>query len=319
MVLFQSIKKYYGDRLVLDIPHLSLAAGAMHIVIGPNGSGKTTLLRLIMGLEKPDSGAIEWKVRAPDMGYCFQKPFMFAGSVRKNVAFGLATNRNIRDEDSLEALMRQYGIAHLAGREAKRLSAGEMQRVALARTMARKPRLLLLDEPLANLEPDSVEAVEGLLRQMAADSTTIIMTTHLVGRAADLGGRILRLESGRLGPGEIQNVYRGHLVEAGDEIEFHLSAGPKMKVATTIRGAARIAISPHDVVLSTGPLDSSMRNSFQGTVAVLRGINGLVCATVDIGCKLESHITHASARDLGLSVGSTVFASFKASAVKVFQ
>lgn len=318
MIRIRNLRKQWAERTVLDIGQLDLELQKLHAVIGPNGSGKTTLLRLLSGLDKPSSGQVHMSFRRSDIAFCFQKPYMFVGSVRDNVAMGLRAKRNGEAHANADDIMEKLGIFGLASSDAKSLSAGEMQRVSLARSMATHPRLLLLDEPTANIDPESLQLIEEEVQELNQSGATVIMATHSVERAYHLTENIIRLEKGRLAPPEHHNVFscvidgnQGHTVaRIGDSL--------CIEVVANSRGPARIAIPNTDIILSLHELESSMRNSFQGKVTGLKESKNAVEVSINIGKTIRARITHASLHEMKLTVGSELYVSFKATAVKVF-
>lgn len=206
----------YGTREILSIPELDVRAGETLALVGPNGSGKTTLLKVLNDLIRPSSGTIlfEGRPAAGDPGlrlrsvYVHQSPFPLAGTVLRNVAYGLRVRRISEPEirRRVEYALDLLGLAGFARRDAKRLSGGETQRVALARALVLDPELLFLDEPTAQTDRTSGERIRTVLADLAArGGTTIVFSSHdrafaaaLADRSAFLEeGRIVRLESGR--------------------------------------------------------------------------------------------------------------------------
>ncbi len=185
-----------GETTILDGVSVALHRGAPTALIGPNGSGKTTLLRAIMGLVEPSSGQIasEDATRA----IVFQKPVMLRRTVAGNVAFGLAAAGYPAERSAIAALLDQVGLLSLADRPARRLSGGEQQRLAIARALARRPRLLLLDEATASLDPAQTKIVEDLIAAIANAGTKIIFATHDLGQARRLAGDVVFLVKGRV-------------------------------------------------------------------------------------------------------------------------
>jgi tungstate transport system ATP-binding protein len=185
-----------GETTILDGVSVALHRGAPTALIGPNGSGKTTLLRAIMGLVEPSSGQIagEDATRA----IVFQKPVMLRRTVAGNVAFGLAAAGYAAERSAIAALLDQVGLSSLADRPARRLSGGEQQRLAIARALARRPRLLLLDEATASLDPAQTKIVEDLIAAIANAGTKIIFATHDLGQARRLAGDVVFLVKGRV-------------------------------------------------------------------------------------------------------------------------
>lgn len=198
MINIRNIKKFYRHRLVLDIPELDIERGSLCVIVGVNGAGKTTLLRLIDGLEKPSSGHIHVSVGRLDMTCCFQKPFMFFGTVKENICYGLKARKQGVDNGILNGVVKSFGLDGIIERNSKELSAGEIQRVSIARAVILKPKLLLLDEPVANIDPESTSKIEEAILELNEDGTTIIMTTHIREHAYRLSSNVLRLEGGRI-------------------------------------------------------------------------------------------------------------------------
>lgn len=190
-------------RVVLDELDLTLAGEGISVILGPNGAGKTLLLRLIAGLIPAGGGQIVWGESAqPDgrLAMVFQQPMLLRMSVFTNVEFALrpqtmsAVERRARTDEVLE----RVGLAHRAGDSARLLSGGERQRLALARAWAMRPRLLLLDEPTASLDPSATEAVETIIREIRTEGAKVLMTTHNLGQATRLADDIVFLAEGRI-------------------------------------------------------------------------------------------------------------------------
>lgn len=194
-----------NGRTLLKAVGFRLEAGRISVLLGPNGAGKSLLLRLLTGLLHPDSGRIEWNGHAPEklrpaLGMVLQKPVMLRRSVRANVEFALArTGLPARARrSSAEAALDQGGLLALADQPAMQLSGGETQRLAIVRAWAQQPRVLLLDEPCANLDPHSTAGVEALIRHIHAGKTRVILSTHDLGQARRLADEVLFMADGRL-------------------------------------------------------------------------------------------------------------------------
>jgi len=189
-----------AENSVRIIEQVSTKVGAGRTaILGPNGAGKSTLLRLMHGLLRPSGGRIVWP-QALSQGMVFQRPIMLRSTVLANVGYGLKL-RGMRSADCDEhahTALQRVGLPHLATRQARRLSGGEQQRIALARAWALEPQVLFLDEPTASLDPTSSREVERIIREIAAGGTRIVMTTHNLGQAHRLAEEVIYLESGRL-------------------------------------------------------------------------------------------------------------------------
>lgn len=188
-------------RAVLNGVDLELSGEGISVILGPNGAGKTVLLRLLAGLLPADGGSVDWGGAAsPDgrLAMVFQQPMLLRMSVFTNVEFALrpqalsAAERRARTE----AVLERVGLAHRARDCARLLSGGERQRLALARAWAMRPRLLLLDEPTASLDPSATEQVERIVREIRTEGAKVLMTTHNLGQATRLADDIVFLADG---------------------------------------------------------------------------------------------------------------------------
>jgi ABC-type Fe3+/spermidine/putrescine transport system ATPase subunit len=207
----EALEKRFGAVAAARNVSLTAAAGEIVALLGPSGSGKTTVLRLIAGFEPPDSGRVfvegEDVTRVPPerrrFGMVFQHyalfPHMTAG---ENVAFGLTTRGDGRGREAAARVAEMLALVHLSGFENRRvteLSGGQQQRVALARALAPAPRVLLLDEPLSNLDPELREKTRReLKRAIRRIGITTVFVTHEQEEAFELGDRVAVLNAGRL-------------------------------------------------------------------------------------------------------------------------
>lgn len=187
--------------------HLSLRleAGSRTVILGPNGAGKSLTLRLAHGLLAPTEGRVRWGNANPDYArsrqtMVFERPVLLRRSVKANIGYALALHgvpRRERHGRTAEAL-EKTGLSSLASRRARVLSAGEQQRLALARAWATEPEVLFLDEPTAALDPAATRSVEALIETIALSGTKIVMTTHDLGQARRLADEILFIHRGAL-------------------------------------------------------------------------------------------------------------------------
>jgi tungstate transport system ATP-binding protein len=193
----------FGAVQALQPLNLRLQRGERLALVGANGSGKTTLLRALHGLV-PSQGRRELHAgpdgAPPRLAMVFQKPFVLSLSVRANLHLGLWLHGVPRAERQARctAALQRVGLEDVAGRSALALSGGQQQRLALARAWALRPELLLLDEPTANLDPSAKREVETLVEEIAAEGTTVVMSTHNLGQAKRLATRVAYMEGGRL-------------------------------------------------------------------------------------------------------------------------
>ena len=323
----------YGEATILDLPEVDFEAGRIHVLVGPNGAGKTTLLRLVSGLERPTTGSVS--VMGSDllsltgsdrlnlmrrMTFCFQKPYLFSATVQGNIEYGLYLRRiglpEIRQR--VDSVLNTLNLQHLRHRHARTLSAGETQRVSLARALVLEPELVLLDEPIANVDSQNVPAVEGAAADLHKRGATVIVATHAVEQAYRFSANVVRLEHGRPAPPEIENILEGEITTQNDLAILSLAGGLEVVVSSDKRGPARASVSPTAVIVSSEQVHSSARNSLPGRVTALTEHEGGVSITVDVGTPLVARITHKSFSDLHITLGSQVYLTFKASAVTVF-
>jgi tungstate transport system ATP-binding protein len=193
----------FGSVTALSAVDLELHGTRRVAILGANGAGKSVLLRTLHGLLQPTEGTVTWggsPDRPLDQALVFQRPLMLRRSARGNVEFSMAVRgvppieRGIR---ALEALKR-VRLLDLADRQARVLSGGEQQRLALARAWATRPRVLFLDEPTASLDPAAGTEVERVMAEIHAAGTAIVFSTHVLGLARRLADEIVFLHQGRI-------------------------------------------------------------------------------------------------------------------------
>jgi iron(III) transport system ATP-binding protein len=207
MIALNQVSKSYGKVLAVDRVSFEVPPHSALAILGPSGSGKTTLLRLIAGLEMPDKGEISllgevasrpgW-VRPPHergIGFVFQTPALWPHmTAAQNVLFGLNGTPKPLARRRLDELIAQLRLEGLTGRYPAQLSGGEARRVALARALAPRPRCLLLDEPLTNLDAElKGEILPAIKALICEDGPCLVYVTHDAGEAAYLSKRVLTL------------------------------------------------------------------------------------------------------------------------------
>jgi putative spermidine/putrescine transport system ATP-binding protein len=281
----------YGDTIAVDRLNLEIGRGELIALLGPSGCGKTTTMRAIAGLLSPASGRIRLdgrditKVGANKraVGLVFQSYALFPHlTVFENVAFGLRL-KGLRGQD-LDSRVRSgldtVGLAAFSGRKPAELSGGQQQRVALARSMVMEPKVLLLDEPLSNLDARlRLEMRTELQRVQKETGVTMIFVTHDQGEALALADRIVVMLDGKVeqigSPEDIYNRPGSRFVAdfVGFENIFPLAdgklvtnAGPVAIPGTPPPGTAGLAWRPGMVQLDSGPFEGNVRGvSFAGS------------------------------------------------------
>lgn len=221
-VRLRGVSLRYGAVPALHDVDLRIAAGERVALIGANGSGKSSLLRVLHGLRRPTVGTI-LRDEAMRQAMVFQRPFALRASAASNVALG-PWLRGVRwraaKERALAALAR-VGLADVALRNARTLSGGQLQRMAVARALALDPQVLLLDEPTASLDPHAKRDVEALMAGFAGAGMTLVFASHNLGQVKRLATRVVYLEHGRvLADLPVQAFFEGPLRETSREAEL---------------------------------------------------------------------------------------------------
>ncbi len=199
MLKLDQIKKQYrqpnGETLsILDVPAYQVAAGEQVALIGPSGCGKTTMLHIIAGITKPTSGRVMLdgvelskysesardRIRADKIGYVFQTFNLLPGfNALENVVLGMTFARGKRDTARARKLLERVGLSHRISHHPSKMSVGEQQRVAVARALANRPKLLLADEPTANVDPQNQQQIVELIRNTCEEEKiALILVTH---------------------------------------------------------------------------------------------------------------------------------------------
>ncbi len=350
IIELEKIHKNYDDLQVLKDVNMKIKKGTSTALVGPTGSGKTVLLRLINLLEKPSSGTVYFegidantssnvrlKIRR-QMGMVFQKPLAFKSSVYDNVAFGLKIRGDKRDiKNRIKETLETIGLKGYENRNALKLSGGETQRLALARAMITDPKLLLLDEPTANLDPISTKKMEELILKINNESeTTLILTTHNLSQGQKLSDRMVILNDGHIlqsgTPDEIfrkpknkfvadfvgiENVMNGDAVGENDLVSIKTDSIQVFTV-TEKRGNVNFSIRPDEITISKLKIKTSARNVIQGKVQEIIDTGSLIKLIINAGELFTVFITRDSLIDLEINIGTPVWMYFKVSAVHVF-
>lgn len=345
----KNLTKHFGSRIVLDNITLQIEEGEILCLLGPNGSGKTTLLKILAFLEKPDSGEVRFQgetvteKNAESMrlqsAMVFQKTLLFTTSVYNNIAYGLKT-RKLPQSTIKEEVKKALRFVKLEGfekRSAKKLSGGEQQRVALARSLVLKTKLLLLDEPTANLDPKNAQIIEEVIATINRElKTTIVMATHNMFQAKTLPHRIALINDGKITengvPAEIfgklsknlasfaavENTFTGTAkATAVGTTMVNIGSDVQIEVAVQRQGVTSISINPQDIILSKSNVASSARNVFKGRIIEISDLGTLVKLKVDVGKPFIVQITKRSFNEMALNLNAEVFIIFKASSVQI--
>ena len=213
MIDIENLRKSFGDVEVLKGINLTIKEKEVVVIIGPSGSGKSTLLRCMNYLEEPTSGEVSVdgivldgeaninKVRE-EVGMVFQRFNLFPHmTVLQNIMLAPIKVRHVAKSEAREkamVLLGKMGLADKADAYPCQLSGGQQQRVAIARALAMKPKVMLFDEPTSALDPEMVGEVLDVMRKLAEEGMTMVIVTHEMGFAREVGDRLLFVDDGRI-------------------------------------------------------------------------------------------------------------------------
>ena len=214
MIDVKHLSKSFGDHLVLDDISEHIAPGEKVVVLGPSGSGKSTFLRCLNLLETPTKGSITFqgteitdpkvnidKIRQ-QMGMVFQHFNLFPNmTIRKNITLAPVRTGLMKQEeadDTATALLKRVGLEEKADSYPSQLSGGQKQRIAIVRALAMQPKVMLFDEPTSALDPEMVGEVLEVMKQLADEGMTMVVVTHEMGFAREVGSRVLFMDGGHV-------------------------------------------------------------------------------------------------------------------------
>ena len=319
----------------VDIGTLRIASGEILALAGPNGAGKTTLLMILACLFRPTGGRLvifgedPWADDARTAAarreavLVTHHPYLFKGTVFDNVAFGLKVRRT--PETRWPALVSQaLGLVELAGwerRPASTLSAGQAQRVALARALVLKPRVLLLDEPTANVEADLALRIEAVVREACHGAgATVVFSSHDFSQATRLAGEIVYLSAGRRAPFSHENCFSGEAASDGRLSWIEPRPGARIVFPGTFAGHVTCVVDPANIRISSTPdgAAAGRPNTFRGLVTRLETTEpgrALVRVGGELTFRVTVPLSEIEAR--GISLSRTVLIEFDPAAVEL--
>ena len=343
----RDVTKTYGTKIVVDTVNLEIREGEILALLGPNGSGKSTILKMLAFIENPTSGEVMFQSEKVNFKntekervqstLVFQKTTLFGTSVYNNIAYGLKI-RKVAKETRDREVKKALELVKLEGfekRNARKLSGGEQQRVAIARALVLNTKLLLLDEPTANLDPKNVGIIEEVIETVNRENkTTIVMATHNMFQAENTTERVALLLNGRIAEigtaseifrnasknlasfARLENVFSGisrtrndgtSLIEIDDDLQI--------EAASKKEGKATVLVRPEDIIVSRKTVNSSARNVLAGKIVGISDMGSTVKLNVDVGKPFVAQITKRSFSEMRLNLNSEVFLTFKASSV----
>jgi iron(III) transport system ATP-binding protein len=341
----RNITKYYGDVLAVDDVSIEIEKGELIGLLGPSGCGKTTLLRVMSGFLTPNQGSIYMGGRdvtqmPPEKrptSLVFQNYALFPHlSVFENIAFGLKVKKIPMDQirRDVKEILEVIDLQGIEDRSVSQLSGGQQQRIALARGLVMKPEVLLLDEPLCNLDAKlRVETRDHIKRIQKSLGITSVFVTHDQEEALSICDRIVIMKDGKvLQIGTPEEIYgqptskfaadfigKSNLLNGGIEKDenggnaFVLASGQKLKIENDdhVSGNANVLIRPENIVIADVPEESSGVNCIEGEIDYITYLGEVTYYRVAIS-KSEHILTSVYGKnDRVWEIGSKVFLSWK--------
>ena len=313
MLILKNISKKLGEFHLRGID-LTISEGTYYVLLGRSGSGKTQLLELIAGLNSPDSGEI-WlnnenitrkKIQLRNIGLVFQDYAIFPNmTVSGNIAYSISSGKMDKTliKEMVNKVAAELNISHLLDRDTNNLSGGELQRVALARTLITSPRLLLLDEPMASIDASLKDDIKRLLRRLNKQGLTIIHVTHDYREALSLASRVGVIHNGTIiqegNPDEVfrkpvnKFVARYSGIRNFFRVEFRKFNGEWKAVSNnhitfnllqnSYPGEGMLIIRSDDIKISPEMPSSNPGNCFKGIIREVFPTEYGMEVTVDVG------------------------------------
>ena len=337
-----------GDFFLKNIS-FDVKDGEYFVLLGPTGSGKTVLLESIAGLHAISSGQVwingrdvtQLNLEKRKIGFAYQDYALYPHlTVRDNISFGLMWRNKKRQEieKAIDNVVELLNIADLLEKRPWSLSGGQSQKIALARAIAIKPDLLLLDEPLSAVDSGTKEDYERELKELHNHlKLTTIHVTHNFEEATAMGNRIAVIMNGQIlqigTPEQIfrqpnselvarylmtRNIFDGVVTDSSDGQKVFSIEGTKLAVVTTRQGRVHASIRPEDILISREPLHSNALNSLQGTITRIVDRGSVIYINVNVPPEFTCLVLRRSLKEMGLREKERVFITFRASDVNVF-
>jgi sulfate transport system ATP-binding protein len=305
-ILVRNVTRRFGEFAALDDVSVEIPGGSLTALLGPSGSGKSTLLRVIAGLERLDAGAVEIDGRdATDLppqrrgvGFVFQHYAAFAHmTVRENVAFGLKVARRPRAEirARVEELLALVQLPGLADRYPAQLSGGQRQRMALARSLAVQPSVLLLDEPFGALDARVRQELRAWLRRLHDEvHVTTVFVTHDQEEAMEVADRIVVMNAGRI-----------EQVGGPRDLYEHPANAFVMGFVGPVTRLGELLVRPHDIQVRRQPNGTTAEAMVERLVHL--GFEVRADLVLHDGQRLQAQLSRGDAEELELAKGQIVF------------
>ena len=349
MLKLTNIYRRLGDFALTDI-NLEVSDGQYYVLLGRSGSGKTQLLELIAGLEHPDSGKImmdeiditRHRIQDRKVGIVFQDYAVFPHmTVFGNIAYPLKARKEDRKSiaEKVEKAATEMNIKHILGRNTQKLSGGELQRVALARTLITSPRLLLLDEPLSSLDASLKDDLKRLLRKLNREGQTIIHVTHDYSDAISLAKKVGVIHNGKIiqegsvdevfkNPSNrfvaryagIRNFFRVDISRENGSLIGVTERNIRFKLNGVAPGRDNLLLIKNDSIVLSNELPSNKElNIFKGKITEIIPSEFGKEVIIDAGELFYANTLASEMEKLGLREGNEVWMSFSCKDIVVIN
>ena len=319
-----NIRFFYDKTLALSLPKLTIQANKITAIIGPNGCGKSTLLNLLALLQKNQQGQISFFSESitennassyrKRIAFLPQKPYMLRGTVSDNLDLtlkfhGIKNNRLKKINSALETL----NIAHLKLQQAKTLSGGELQKVALARAIITNPDVLLMDEPFSYLDQNSEQLLEQFIVDYVKNNKTLVFSTHNRLQGMAIADDVISLVKGAVVKSPLINLFHGSCKN-----QLFDTGKIQIMLADSAQNYQHVSIDPNEIVLSRERLVSSMRNQYHGKVTAIADETDKIRVSVSAGELFQVSITYQAFKELEISLADQLWVNFKSNAILAF-
>jgi molybdate transport system ATP-binding protein/molybdate/tungstate transport system ATP-binding protein len=349
MIRVENLHVELGGFALRDI-NLTVGEGEYFIILGPTGAGKTVLLESIAGLNPVKRGKI-WlnerditnqKPKNRGISIVYQDHALFPHlSAKDNILFGLKLRKKTSQEMIAvqEWLVDLLAISHLLNRKPNTLSGGEQQKVALARALSTKPDVLLLDEPLSALDPETREAVQEELRKLHGIlNNTIIQVTHDFEEAMALGTHVAVIGQGQIEqvgmPEQIfrqpnslfvarfamtRNIFFGEAIRNTDGNNIFRTQGTDLMITTDMEGPCYATIRPEDILISLQAYASGAPNVVSGIITKIIDKGVIIHVTISAPLDITCLVTRNQFVEMGLKTGGKIHVMLKPSSIHLFK
>ncbi len=320
-----NIRFNYAEKNVLSIDQLSIPAQKITALVGANGSGKSTLLNILALLKHPTHGEMHVLGRGlsnsvkkikRQIAYVPQKPYLFRGTVMDNLKMALRFHAvdSRQHEQVMQQALHELGIQSQANLPAQQLSGGEMQKVALARAVMLKPKILLMDEPFSYLDQGSQLGLETFIgRYVEEYGKTVIFSTHDRLQGRKLASQTLSLVAGSLVQSSLINVFSGQVRD-----DFFETGKIAIKLSNPKLHSRFLSIEPEDIDVCNPSIGEGEANQFHGRIVAMSEFDKRIKLTVESGEVFQIYCHPSLFEKTNLRLGKSVCLRFKPDRVSVF-